>query len=134
MAFHHAVIWMDHQRARIVLFNREDSRNVELQSHSEQHIHHKHGSVGSGHAPEDKHFFEAVTQAVTGIEEILVCGPAQAKLAYVKHLEAHQPMLCSHIVGVIDSDHPSEGQLLAEARKWFAAADRMRPGGGIRLA
>ncbi|HXC38118.1 MAG TPA: translational machinery protein [Burkholderiales bacterium] len=133
MAYKHAAIWIDHQRARVVLFNREDSHNVKLESHAEQHIHHKHGSVGSGHAPEDRHFFEAITQATAGVDEVLVCGPAQAKLAYVKHVEAHQPALRSHILGVIDSDHPSDGQLLAEARKWFAAADRMRPGGGIRL-
>ena len=133
MAYHHAVVWMDHQRAHIVLFNADESSNVELKSHAEQHIHHKQGSIGSGHAPEDRHFFEAVVQALAGIDEVLVSGPAQAKGAFAKHVQAHHPGLHGRIAGVIDSDHPTAGQLLAEARKWFGAADRMRPGGGMRL-
>jgi stalled ribosome rescue protein Dom34 len=133
MTYPHAAVWMDHQRAHIVLFNAEDSRNVEIKSHAERHVHHKRGSVGSGHAPEDLHFFREIAEAVAGADEILVAGPAQAKQDFVKHAAAHIPQVHGRIVGVIDADHPSDGQLLSQARKWFTAADRLRPGGGMRL-
>lgn len=54
-----------------------------------------------------------------------VVGPAQAKLQLLKHLHAHDPHMASRVVGVETVDHPSDGQLVAYARKYFRAKDRM---------
>ena len=57
--------------------------------------------------------------------EVLVVGPAQAKLQLIKHIHAHDPAMSSKIVGVETIDHPSDGQLVAYARKYFVAKDQM---------
>lgn len=54
----------------------------------------------------------------------MVC-PAQAKLQRIKHIQAHHPQLMANVVGVETVDHPTDGQLVAYARKYFLAKDRM---------
>ncbi len=134
MAFNHAVVWIDHQRAQIIKFNPDQSETNEIHAHGgAKHLHHKHGAVGSGKAPENHPYYDAVALALKGVGEILVTGPASAKQELVKHIEAHQHDVAKAIVAVEASDHPSPGALLAHARKWFESADRMRAGTGIKL-
>lgn len=59
--------------------------------------------------------------------EILVTGPANAKDELVKHIKRHDPTLAKAIVGTETVDHPTDAQLIAFARRYFRAADRMRP-------
>jgi hypothetical protein len=56
---------------------------------------------------------------------ILITGPANAKSELVKHIEQHDPTRKQLIAGVETVDHPSDGALVAHARKYFQAADRM---------
>jgi hypothetical protein len=58
--------------------------------------------------------------------EILIVGPGNEKLALLKHLQKHQHDLAEKVVSVETIDHPSNGQLLAYARKYFAKVDLMR--------
>jgi hypothetical protein len=66
-----------------------------------------------------------VAEALRGAKEILVCGPGQAKLELIRHVHKHDHDVEASIVGVETVDHPSDGQLVAYARKYFKAADRM---------
>jgi transposase len=43
------------------------------------------------------------------------------------HIHSYSPKLMSAIVGVETVDHPSDAQLVAYARKYFKATDRMQP-------
>jgi hypothetical protein len=43
------------------------------------------------------------------------------------HISQHDPGLMRIIVGVETVDHPSNGQLVAHARHYFKAEDRMLP-------
>ena len=54
-------------------------------------------------------------------------GPGNAKTAFHKHATQHQPALAKRIVAVESADHPSDGELVAHARKHFKAIDRMTP-------
>ncbi|MBM3489009.1 MAG: hypothetical protein FJX68_00945 [Alphaproteobacteria bacterium] len=54
-------------------------------------------------------------------------GPGTAKLALMRHLHGHAPAVERKVVAVETVDHPSDGQVVAYARKYFDAADRMRP-------
>ena len=56
---------------------------------------------------------------------ILIVGPAGAKTELANHLAAHAPGLSTRVAGVETVDHPSEGELLALARQFFQASDRM---------
>lgn len=89
------------------------------------HLHAKGGVVGSGKAVEDKQYYHAIAQSLKGAEEILVVGPAQAKLQLIKHLHSHDPQVGNKVVGVESIDHPTDAQLVAYARKYFITKDPM---------
>ncbi|MDX2201768.1 MAG: translational machinery protein [Hyphomicrobiaceae bacterium] len=128
MAVHtHAVVWIDHREARVFHFNATDVD--ELVIHPDKpthHLHHKHGSIGSGHAAEDKEYFHKVAQALSDAAAILITGPANAKKELVKHIEAHMPKLAKAVAAVETLDHPSSGEIVAHARKFFSR-DHLAP-------
>ncbi len=94
-------------------------------AHPHGQVHAKRGVVGSGKAAEDKQYLHAIAEALKGAQEILVVGPAQAKLQLIKHLHSHDPQVGNKVVGVESIDHPSDAQLVAYARKYFVAKDQM---------
>jgi stalled ribosome rescue protein Dom34 len=100
-------------------------KSVVHPSKPHKHVHSKSGSVGSGKQVEDKGYYHAIAEALQGAQEILVVGPAQAKLQLIKHIHAHDQALTARIVGVETIDHPTDGQLVAYARKYFIAKDQM---------
>ncbi len=122
MKFNHAAVWLDHQRAHVVRFNKEESESSDIHAKGgDKHLHHRSGTVGPGHAPENLHFYDAVAAALQGVAAILVMGPASAKLSFVKHVEAHHHGLAKAIAGVENADHPTDGEILAHARRWALA-------------
>jgi stalled ribosome rescue protein Dom34 len=125
---YHAVIWIDHREARVFHFNIAEVDRVVLHPHDPiRHIHHKANTIGSGHAPEDHEFLARVAEAVSDAGAILVTGPAAAKTELVKHIEKHVPALHAKIVGVETVDHPTDGELVDHARKYFAADHQVPP-------
>ena len=55
----------------------------------------------------------------------MIVGPASAKTELAAHLAAYAPDLSSRVSIVEAVDHPSDGELVALARKFFRANDRM---------
>ncbi len=94
---------------------------------SHVHLHHKSGARGSGRSPEDEHYFHGVADAVKDAAEILLTGPGTARTELMHHLERHDPAVAKKVVAVEPLDHPSDGQLVAFARKFFKGIDKMRP-------
>jgi hypothetical protein len=123
---YHAVVWIDHHQARVLGFNESDADCEQVQpQHPTRHIHHKANSIGSGHSAEDQNYFEAVVQAIGAAGAVLITGPANAKHELLKHIERCDPAMRSRVAAVQTLDHPSDGELVAHARKFFHAADRM---------
>lgn len=128
MPHYHAVIWMDHREARVFKFGREDVERLVLHpDRPSRHLHHKAGEIGSGKAAEDHAFHRAIEEAVADVTEVLVVGPGSAKQEFVRDVERSAPTLRSRILGVETVDHPTDPQVVAFARRYFDAADRMRP-------
>lgn len=123
---YHAVAWLDHREARIFHFNPDDFTREIVRGH-DQHLHHKAGEIGSGHAGADPKYFAAVAKALSSAREILVIGPGAAKTEFMTYLAHAEPAIKGRVAAVETFDHPSDNQVLAHARKFFAAADRMRP-------
>ena len=127
MTFNHAVVWIDHREAHIIHFNAEESSVATVKTHGgESHIHHHGGTVGSGKAAIPQSYLHEVVETLASAKEVLVVGPGSAKLDLIKHVHKHDPRFADKIVGVETVDHPSDGQLLAYARKYFVPIDRMR--------
>jgi stalled ribosome rescue protein Dom34 len=130
---YHAIVWIDHQQAKIFKFDATQiDSTVVRSSRPHQHIHHKANSGDSGHAPVDTDFLKRVAENLSGAGTILITGPANAKGELKIYLEEREPAVAARIAGVEPLDHPSDGELLALARRFFKAADRMqsqrRPG------
>jgi hypothetical protein len=124
----HAIIWIDHHQAKVFHFNADEIDRTIVRPHDRTvHLHHKANTIGSGHVAVDKEFLGRVTEAVAGAGTILIVGPAGAKTELANHLTAHAPGLSARVAGVETVDHPSEGELLALARRFFHASDRMHP-------
>jgi len=123
----HAVVWIDHQEAHVIQFNAEASESEIIKTKSKhKHVHHKSGATGSGHSKTDQNYLHQVIEAVSGAGEILIVGPGAAKLELIKHAHSHDAKVSAKIVSVETVDHPTDGQLLAYAKKSFTKIDNMR--------
>jgi stalled ribosome rescue protein Dom34 len=123
---YHALVWIDHHEAKVFHFDASDMDRVKVRSDQpHQHLHHKANTRGSGHAPVEHAFLERVAQAIMPAGAILISGPAGAKNELETHIARMHPDLAKRISGVVTLDHPSDGELLAFARKFFRADDRM---------
>jgi len=123
----HAVVWIDHREARVFHFSPTDVEKLVLNpDHPTKQIHHKANSIGSGHVAADDEFLHAVVQSIADAGAVLIAGPANAKTQLVKHIGDHDPKFAKVIAGVETVDHPSDAQLVAYARKYLKASDRLQ--------
>jgi hypothetical protein len=59
------------------------------------------------------------------VDAILIVGPASAKLEFFKFVQQKHRPLESKVVGIETADHPTGGEIVAHARSYFKASDRM---------
>jgi stalled ribosome rescue protein Dom34 len=124
----HFLVWIDHQIAKIINFNSQESNICFVRSgRGAQHLHHKANAGDSGHVGIDTDFLKQVTHALQAAGAIMVTGPASAKNELVTYIHREHPELAKRLSGVAALDHPTDGELLAFGRKFFRADDRMHP-------
>lgn len=127
-AHYHAIVWIDHREAKIFQFNAIEVDRFVIHPHDPtRRIHHKANSIGSGNAPADRDFFEQVAEAIADARAILITGPASAKSELAAHVTRCHPDLARRIAGVETIDHPGDSALVALARIYFKAEDRLHP-------
>jgi stalled ribosome rescue protein Dom34 len=126
MKTRHAAVWMDHNEARIFYVNSDAFETLSVQSPHRQVHRHPVSRDDKAHPSDARRFFDDVAQAIKDAAEVLVVGPATAKLEFMRHLQAHERALAAKVVGVETVDHPTDGELVAYVRKYFRAIDRMR--------
>lgn len=116
-----AAVWIDHTEARVFHIGGEEAGEGKVMT-PQHHVHHKHPKGQEGvkaHVEDDKKFFHAIGEALTGRDEVLVVGPSTAKLELIRWVHAHDRALEAKIVGVETVDHPTDGQMMAYAKKYF---------------
>jgi stalled ribosome rescue protein Dom34 len=124
----HSVVCIDHAEALVFEFAESGVTEHRIRSKDRQgNIHHKAGSVGSGHTHDGKEYLTAVAEALQPSHEILIVGHGTAKDEFASFILEHVPTLAPCIVGVETVDHPSKGEILALARKFFEGNDRATP-------
>jgi hypothetical protein len=124
----HAVAYIDHAEAIIIEFAESGVTERRIPaSDRDGNIHHKAGSMGSGHAHDSKAYLTAVADALQPSHEILIVGHGTAKDEFASFIRDHVPALAPRIMGVETVDHPTDAQLVAYARKYLKATDRMLP-------
>jgi hypothetical protein len=124
----HAVVYIDHAEALVFEFAESDVTEHRIQAKDRDgNIHHKAGSMGSGHAHDSKAYLTAVADALQPSHEILIVGHGTEKDEFASFIRDHVPALAPRIMGVETVDHPTKGEILAFARKFFEAKDRTTP-------
>ena len=118
MTTFHAVVWIDHTQAHVLMFDREHVEAQRVKARS-QHTP-KHGHVGA-----DKDFFAAIAQALEGVSEVLLTGPANAKVEFRDFCKHNAHAVDKATVDVVSSDHPTDGQLVAMAKQYFLKHDQL---------
>jgi hypothetical protein len=92
-----------------------------------RHLHTQNEESDGKRKPERKSYYEAIAKTLRGAERILIfgsgTGESSAMDQLVADLKHHHRDVADHIVGtiVVDSHHLTEGQLLAQAREFFAS-------------
>jgi hypothetical protein len=124
---YHAVVWIDHRLARVFHFNADDADGIVVRPERPVRDYHRKQPGSGRHDPEDQAFLEEVTRAVADAGAILIVGPASEKHELFKHIERVHPQMKVKVEGVESADHPSDGELVAHARRFLKSADRMRP-------
>ena len=124
----HAIVWIDHREAKIFHFNKDEADKLVLKpDHPTRHIHHHANTLGSGHAKTSEAYLHEVAQALADAGAILITGPSGAKSELMQHMKKHDPETAKRVAAVETVDHPSDGQLVAHARKYFKSADLDTP-------
>jgi stalled ribosome rescue protein Dom34 len=123
----HVTVWIDHAEARIFHVDAEGLDEAAVKS-PHRHVHrHPKGSTAEHNHPDDMHrFFQAVAHELEGAERVLVVGPSTAKLQFIRYAHKHAPSLEARIAGVETVDHPTDRQIVAYSKTYFAADDRMQ--------
>ena len=116
MSFNHAIIWMDQTEAHVIHFSRDAAESEVVKTTSQ---HKKDGVIGNNRAVESTEYLDEVAAVLSPSEQILIVGPGQEKLAFMKHLTKSHAALADKVVSVETVDHPNDGQLLEYARKYF---------------
>jgi stalled ribosome rescue protein Dom34 len=119
----HVAVWIDHQQARLFRIQAEKVEEQTVKAPASEH--HRHSEGEKEHPSDRHHFYHDVAKALAGTEEILVMGPSVAKVELVKHLHEHDRAVGDKIVGVETVDHPSDGQIVAFAKKYFNRVDHL---------
>lgn len=121
MSLNHVIVWLDQAEAHVIHFNRETSESEVIKTTSNQH--HKGGVEVSSQAADQSPYLNEIAAAIAEAPAILVVGPGIEKMLFIKHLNKSHAAIAEKVVGVESVDHPSDGQLLAYARKYFIKED-----------
>lgn len=117
----HAAVWLDRQEAKVFHVNPVGFEVTRL-SAPVKHLTRKAAEQGT-HARSD-HFFRSIAEGLHDAEEVLVVGPASAKLDFLRFVHPHDHELSRRILGVETLDHPTDGQLVAFVRLERFVTDR----------
>jgi stalled ribosome rescue protein Dom34 len=120
MSLSHAIVWTDHQAARVLQFDAEHVKAQKIRAENHYTRQH-HSNVRTEHE-----FFGELCDTVSNIDEVLVTGSHTAVADLRHYAEKHRPHVAARIVGYEIVDHPTDNQLVALARQYFLKHDQMR--------
>jgi stalled ribosome rescue protein Dom34 len=122
----HAVVWVDHHEARMFHVH-PDSTDETTVLAPQHHIHrHPKGRGEPREHPDDaRRFFAEVVKRLDTVDEILIVGPSSAKDELSQYMKDHAAIAAAKVVGIESADHPTGGQMVASARRYFRGIDRL---------
>ncbi len=127
-AYNHAVLWIDHRDAHVAFFSSDHvEEHVIHAPKTAEHIHSKAGSASGTHQHGNKEFFGKVAETLAPARSILVLGPSDTKTEFVSYLDQRKSPVRNAVVGIVAAERMTDKQLIAKARHYFKAVDRLNP-------
>ena len=122
----HAVVWVDHHEARVFHVH-PDSTDETTVLAPQHHLHrHPKGRGEPREHPDDvRRFFAEVVKRLDTVDEILIVGPSSAKDELSQYMKDHASIAAAKVVGIESADHPTGGQSVASAKRYFRGIDRL---------
>jgi hypothetical protein len=127
----HLLVAIDHREARIYKTELRDSVPESITPYdpdgTRRHLHSVDNEANGQRQPELKSFYEAIAHSLKDAEQILIFGSstgASSAMDYlVDELNQNHPDIAKRIVGaiVVNEQHMTEDQLLAQARAFYEA-------------
>jgi hypothetical protein len=127
----HLLVVIDHREARIYKTELRDSVPESITPYdpdgTRRHLHSVDDEANGQRQPELKSFYEAIAQTLKDAEQILIFGSstgASSAMDYlVDELKQNHPDIAKEVVGaiVVNEQHLTEDQLLAQARAFYEA-------------
>jgi hypothetical protein len=117
---HQRVVWIDHHEARV--FGVDDALfdEAKVRAPARHVARHAKPATHEHEHPEDMHrFLREVASTLDGAGQVLIVGPSTAKLELLRHLGKEARATEAKVVGIETVDHPSDGQLVAYAKRYF---------------
>lgn len=132
-----AGLWIDHRKAVITIFSAEGQETLELKSNLENQEGRDEGRRST--VPHETHLMKAddirqrvtssklnryyaqVSDALQGIDSVLVFGPGEAKGEFKKHFE--RAKRSGRVVALQTTDELTNGQIVAKVRAFFLDQD-----------
>ena len=112
----HAVVWIDHHRAQVLQF---DAASVQVQKVQT----HRHDTKQHGSAVRAEHeFYDEVCDELEDLQAMVVAGGPIPLADFRHYVEKQRPAIGTQIVAWETVDHPTEGELVAFGRHYFANA------------
>lgn len=116
------VVWIDHAVASLVHVEKDEAGVAKAPTSQVQRLSAKPPSsdVPSRHVRRDaKDFFRKVKRELKGADRILIVGPSNAKLDFLRFIGKRSNSMESRVVGIETLDDSSDEQLLAYAKRYF---------------
>jgi chemotaxis response regulator CheB len=94
-----------------------------------RHLHNVDDETSGQRQSELKPFYEAIARSLNGAEKILIFGSSTGSSSAMDHLMAelkqNHPELAKQVAGtvVVNEQHMTENQLLAQARSFYASSN-----------
>lgn len=122
----HGCVWIDHRQARVFGISADGADELVVHDdNAPTHIHRRADSAHLGKAKPNKEFLDQVAGMLTGFRGFIIAGPGTARTELAGFLSERYPALAKKVWGIEPMDHPSDGQIVAAARKYMRAGTRM---------
>jgi chemotaxis response regulator CheB len=129
----HLLVVLDHREARIFKTELHGSVPQRISAYdphgANRDLHHVEKDSDGQRKPEPKAYYDAIARTLEGAQKILLLGSSTGSSSAMDHLmtelKQHHPELARRVAGtvVVNEQHMSEDQFLAEARAFYAAAN-----------
>ena len=113
------VVFVDQEHAKIFELHPQKVEEHTLRRHEVRH--HSGAEKGQNQQKNTDKFFHQVSGHLGSAHEILLVGPGVAKTHFKEYLEKHAHDIGKKVVGIDTVDHPTDGQIVALAKKFFKA-------------